>query len=322
MQILEGKVEGADNVRFDKYITENAHGDLKVTRSQLKTRFVSLEVNGKAAKLSRPMKDGDVFKLVLEDEATTDIVAEDLPLEVLFENDDVWVISKAQGMVTHPAHGNWNGTLANALLSRMDSASMPPRAGIVHRLDKDTSGIIIAAKHARAQEFLAEQFRKRRTEKFYIAIVQGVPTIRQGRIETWLARDSLNRKRFAVSDEGVGKKALSEYRVLAAGGSGSAPVSLLLFKILTGRTHQIRVHCRHLGCPILGDPIYGRQKREEARYSLMLHAYYLTIQLPGEEAPRAFTAPVPERFLSCALFPASALGHETILAAIASWPSF
>ncbi|MBN2874791.1 MAG: RluA family pseudouridine synthase, partial [Spirochaetales bacterium] len=223
--------------------------------------------------------------------------AEAIPLRVLYEDANVIVVDKPQGMVVHPAHGNWSGTLANALLGRCEKPEhAPPRAGIVHRLDKDTSGVIIAARSAAAQEFLSAQFRNRVAEKTYLAIVTRVPRATSGRVDDWLARDPKNRKRFAPAPEGTGKRAISDWRVLAT--SGGAAV--LAMGLRTGRTHQLRVHCRELGCPIFGDPVYGSPDRRLPGATLMLHAYELRVLLPGMDVVSTFRAPVPERFLDAA----------------------
>lgn len=295
MAQLEGIVGEAGATRLDRYIADDMG---LLSRSQFKARFVSAVVNGRDAKPSRPLKPGDRFVIQLLDEVdrSSASMPEDLPITVLYEDDQVLVVDKAQGMVVHPAHGNWSGTLANALLGRIGSAGVPPRAGIVHRLDKDTSGVIIAARSAATQEALAAQFRDRTTIKTYIAITQRRPALPRGRIDTWLARDPRDRKRFAAAPEGTGKRAISEWRVLAEA-AGYAVVAL---RPKTGRTHQLRVHCRDLGCPILGDPIYGKPDRRFATASLMLHAYELQIRLPGSDEVSIFRAPIPERMVSIA----------------------
>lgn len=299
MAVITGVARTDTEMRLDRYLAER---EGLLTRSQLKTRLLKASVNGTAVKLSRPVKDGDRFELELRDEPDRSEEAEDLSLSILYRDGRVVVVDKAQGMVTHPAHGNWSGTLANALLGlelrdpiHGDAPGGPPaRAGIVHRLDKDTSGCIIAARDAEAQEFLAAQFRSRSAVKTYRAIVVGKPKSPSGRVDTWLARDPGNRKRFAVSPEGTGKRALSEWTVLASVGG----YSYLELRLFTGRTHQLRVHCRHLGCPILGDPIYGKKDARFPEASLMLHAHELRICLPGEEDSRLFRAPIPERFIN------------------------
>jgi len=292
-ELLSGTVDSELPVRLDVYIAET----LKLlSRSQLKSRCMTAAVNGRSVKLSRIIQSGDQYRIELMALAETSLVAEQLPLDIIYEDSAVIVVNKAQGMVTHPAHGNWRGTLANALLGRQsqgDQANAPQRAGIVHRLDKDTSGVIIAARNAPAQDFLAAQFRDRSTVKYYLAIVSGQAPAVQGRVDDWLARDPRERKRFAPAAEGSGKRAVSDYQVLAS----AAGCSLLLLRPRTGRTHQLRVHCLKLGCPILGDPIYGRPGRLLPGASLMLHAAQLSIRLPAEELLRRFEAPLPEHFL-------------------------
>ncbi|MGD9940866.1 MAG: RluA family pseudouridine synthase [Clostridia bacterium] len=318
MEILEGTVVIDVDSRLDRYIAENL-GIL--TRSQLKARLVRAIVNGREVKLSRPVHDGDRFSLELEPEASRVELAEDLDLSVVYEDDSVIVVDKPQGMVTHPAHGNWQGTLANGLLGRFAAArevagpagkssgepsgepvgypegtqaepSVPARAGIVHRLDKDTSGVIIAARNAVAQEFLAAQFRERSTSKLYYAIVKGRPPAASGRLDSWQARDPANRKRFAPSEQGRGKRAVTDWKLLGASGD----YAFLALKPRTGRTHQLRVHCRQMGCPIVGDPVYAKKDARFPEATLMLHAAELRIIIPGESEIRCFSTPLPERF--------------------------
>ncbi|MDX9959291.1 MAG: RluA family pseudouridine synthase [Spirochaetia bacterium] len=318
MEILEGTVVIDVDSRLDRYIAENL-GIL--TRSQLKARLVRAFVNGREVKLSRLVHDGDRFSLELEPEASRVELAEDLDLSVVYEDDSVIVVDKPQGMVTHPAHGNWQGTLANGLLGRFAAArevagpagkssgepsgepvgypegtqaepSVPARAGIVHRLDKDTSGVIIAARNAVAQEFLAAQFRERSTSKLYYAIVKGRPPAASGRLDSWQARDPANRKRFAPSEQGRGKRAVTDWKLLGASGD----YAFLALKPRTGRTHQLRVHCRQMGCPIVGDPVYAKKDARFPEATLMLHAAELRIIIPGESEIRCFSTPLPERF--------------------------
>ena len=306
MARIENSVETSVALRFDRYIAEELG---LLSRSQLKARLVSFMVNGKDSKLSRLVQTGDRYCLELIDEVdrSSATIPEDIPLTILYEDASVIVVDKPQGMVVHPAHGNWSGTLANALLGRFygdgEPVDAPPRAGIVHRLDKDTSGVIIAGKTAAAQEFLASQFRDRTTGKTYLALTKRSPRARVsvgaringsgGVIDNYLARDPKDRKRYALSEEGEGKRAISEWRILAESG-GYAVVALHL---RTGRTHQLRVHCKALGSPILGDPIYGEADRRFPKASLMLHARELRICLPGDTEASVFRAPVPERFL-------------------------
>lgn len=302
---IEARVGDGWSGRLDRYVADELG---TVSRSQFKARFASATVNGKDAKPSRELKAGDAVVVELRDEEDRSERAESIPLSVLYEDGDAIVVDKPQGMVTHPAHGNWSGTLGNALLGRAaegarrggPEGARPSRAGIVHRLDKDTSGVIIAAKNARAQEFLSAQFRERTTVKTYLAIVKGRPRATagavgqdSGHIDTWLARDPKDRKRFSVSPEGRGKRAVSDWKVL----SEANGYCLVALRPKTGRTHQLRVHMRHAGCPIVGDPLYGRPDPRLPGATLMLHARELRIRLPGAAAVSRFVAPVPERFL-------------------------
>lgn len=287
-------------VRVDRYVADELH---LLTRSQVKARGALLFVNGKPAKVSTLLRGGETLAVEWTEEASPDLLPEELPIEVLHDDERVVVVNKAQGMVTHPGHGNRRGTLANALLWRLAhagapaGAASPARAGIVHRLDKDTSGVIIAAKDAETQAFLAAQFKDRSTRKEYLAIARGRPGSPGGRIENRLGRDRRDRKRFAivggVDDAAAGGRvAVTDWKVLATYG----PFTLFSLRPRTGRTHQLRVHLASLGMPILGDPIYGKPDREFPGASLMLHAYRLRISLPGSAGPSLFKAPLPERF--------------------------
>jgi 23S rRNA pseudouridine1911/1915/1917 synthase len=293
-----GVAAACQGERADKYLSET----LKLmTRSQLKARNANLRVNGREEKLSRKLKEGDNLELSWESEPSQSFDPEDLEVSVLFENSNVIVFDKAQGMVTHPAAGHWSGTLANAALFRVrnsqdQAGAILPRGGIVHRLDKDTSGVIIVAKNAQAHGFLAEQFKQRLVKKEYIAIIKGFPPLERGRIENYLGRDKRDRKKFAIFEK-EGKHAITDYRVLKSWtmGDGCRYCIAALYP-RTGRTHQLRVHMAGLGCPILGDPIYGKKDAWYPDATLMLHARRLKICLPEEASWRIFSAPLPERF--------------------------
>jgi 23S rRNA pseudouridine1911/1915/1917 synthase len=290
-------------LRLDRYIAENL---CLLSRSQIKARDLEARVNGKAVKISRIIKNGDKIELSWNEAPPVNLIPENIPLDIIFENSRAVVINKPQGMVVHPGAGNWQGTLANALYHRSlelcritDEGAAPGlRPGIVHRLDKDTSGVIIAAYDDEALAFLAEQFKHRKARKTYIAIVSGIPKEKKGRIETFIARDPKDRKRFTVSAKGLaqsktpGRASLTLYSVIKTWQSHS----LLLLRPKTGRTHQIRVHLRHLGHPVAGDTIYGFTDPVFQNAGLMLHSRSLAITLPGETEQRVFKAPLPERF--------------------------
>ena len=304
--------EGTGKLRLDAFCSSILTG---MTRSQLKTGIQSVQLNGRQAKLSSAVQAGDRISLIWENPLPDVLIPEHIPLCVLYEDDDVIVVNKRAGMVTHPAAGNWTGTLVQALAyyrlhtspihdefarrlaAEQERGSFADllRAGIVHRLDKDTSGILITARNAESEAFLKNEFKLRRTEKYYLAILNGVPEKPAGIIETSVFRDGHSRIRFSASaDPSKGKYARSRYKVLRV----YERYALVLFKIDTGRTHQIRLHARFIGCPVLGDPLYGKKEAEWKPYGLMLHAYRLCITLPSTREKAVFTAPPPRKFLT------------------------
>ena len=312
--------------RLDKYISSLPNG---LGRSKLKSGVHEILVNSQPAKLSSKVRAGDLIDIQWEDSVPDNINPEDIPLKIIFENDDVTVVNKEQGMVTHPAAGNWSGTLVNALLHRWGRASLSQikdgqssqdlarlRPGIVHRLDKDTSGIIITAKNRGAEDWLQAQFQSRRLCKEYILIVRGCPPQKDGLVDTYIIRDPADRKRFkaeplegkkkfqkfgddAEKNKGgdlpcaaAGKRSQTLYHVVSVYGG----YSLVRVRLLTGRTHQIRVHMKFLGCPVLGDAIYSKKDAAFPNATLMLHARLLKIKLPGQNNFSVFKAAVPDRF--------------------------
>jgi 23S rRNA pseudouridine1911/1915/1917 synthase len=286
-------ISSQENIRIDKYIADY----LKIMkRSQLKTRKAEIRINHRPAKLSSHVQPGDLIEVYYDEIIASELMGEDIPLDIIFENDSVIVVNKQQGMVVHPGKGNSSGTLVHALIhhcSELDTSfqAETQRPGIVHRLDKDTSGVIIAAKNPEALEYLSNQFKKRTAKKKYIAIVKGELQRYSGTISFPIGRDPKNRKKFAHIKEG-GKEALTEYRSLRH----LKGYTLLQLTPKTGRTHQLRVHMSNAGNPILGDPVYSRKDKRLPNASLMLHAFLLQIQLPGEKGKRTFRAALPKRF--------------------------
>ena len=282
----------ADGRRLDVLLSEAAG----LTRS----RVASLMEDGQVAvdgavqtKAGFKAKAGQVVTLVIPAPKPAVPQAQDIPLTILYEDDDLAVVVKPCGMVVHPAAGNEDGTLVNALLHHLDSLGGiggELRPGIVHRLDKDTSGLLLVAKNDAAQLALSEQLSARTMEKHYRALVEGAPREDSGRVEAAIARSKKDRKKMAVDDEG--REAITEWTVLQRGRG----VALLDVHILTGRTHQIRVHMRHIGHPVCGDPIYGSQKGAKVP-RLMLHAYSLTFTHPASGERMTFTADLPAEFL-------------------------
>lgn len=291
--------------RLDKYICDHTPN---MNRSKLKSGLVTILVNGKPQKISYKVRPSDRIDVQWEENVPDNIDPEDIPLDIVYEDDNVCVVNKKQGMVTHPASGNWSGTLVNALLFHWNRQSIPElktgsaseilsnrRPGIVHRLDKDTSGLIITAKNRDTEEFLGNQFRNHnKIYKEYICICMGRPQHSHGIIETQIIRDPKDRKRFkAVVGTDEGKFASSYYRCISCYGE----YSLMRVRINTGRTHQIRVHMKYLNCPILGDQIYSRPDRKFPGATLMLHSRKMRIYIPGIRNKMEFVSPTPPRFV-------------------------
>jgi 23S rRNA pseudouridine1911/1915/1917 synthase len=273
-----------------------------------------VHVEGKAeTEARRKMKPGEATSILLPAPAPALPAPQAIPLTILYEDDDLIVIDKPAGLVVHPAPGHQGGTLVNALLAHcggsLSGIGGVSRPGIVHRLDKDTSGVMVVAKNDRAHRALSEQFaahgRDGRLHRAYLAFVWGVPERRTGRIEAAIGRSTTNRQKMSVSRSGSARHAVTHYEVLE--GFGSPPtVSLLRCRLETGRTHQIRVHMAHIGHPLLGDPIYGRSHAasagklgEEARKKLhdlgrqALHASELGFIHPVTGKPMRFESPLP-----------------------------
>ncbi|MCF7943926.1 MAG: RluA family pseudouridine synthase [Spirochaetia bacterium] len=286
-----------DSIRIDKYICEN---EALFKRSQLFLRGTVFYCNGRMVKPSKKVFDGDTVEIQFNDLPITEVHPEEIPLNIIFENASVLVLNKQQGVVVHPGAGNYHNTLIQGVLFRYSQMrkAFPDnnlRPGIVHRLDKDTSGIIVIAKDTDTLEYISSQFKKRKVEKYYIAIVKGeLPSGKKGRVQTCIARDPSNRKKFKNfhTTSQKGKFADTEYFVLKK----YQGYSLLRIKLNTGRTHQIRLHMKHIGHPILGDIVYGNTDKRFNESTLMLHALSIRFKLPESRGMSKFTAEMPERF--------------------------
>jgi 23S rRNA pseudouridine1911/1915/1917 synthase len=214
-------------------------------------------------KISVSMKvaAGQMFIITLPPPVPLDTVAQDIPLTIVHEDADLIVIDKPAGLVVHPAAGNLDGTLVNALLhhceGRLSGIGGVARPGIVHRIDKDTSGLLVVAKSDKAHEGLARQFKDHSIDRLYAAIVYGVPNPAAGTVDTWIGRSDADRKKMAVHREGRGKHAVTHYRTTQR----LRDAALVECKLETGRTHQVRVHMHHIGHPLIGDPVYGRERK-------------------------------------------------------------
>jgi 23S rRNA pseudouridine1911/1915/1917 synthase len=292
------------NFRFDKETPERLDKYLvgllqEFSRSRIQGLIENscVDVNGQPAKKAgQTLEKGSDVIVRIPAPVPTALVAEEIPLDVIFENDDLIVVNKPAGMVVHPAAGHSSGTLVNAVLGYepdIEGIGGEERPGVVHRLDKETSGLILMAKNERAHRWLQDQFRLRKVEKTYLALVDGKPPTPAGRVEAFIGRDPKQRKKMAIVSEKKGREAISEYKTLESFNKHT----LLEFHPLTGRTHQIRLHCAFLGCPIVGDPIYGRRNSTLELNRHFLHAAKLRITLPNEKHPRTFEAELPEELV-------------------------
>lgn len=279
--------------RLDKFLVSNLT-EFSRARIQGLTADGFVTVNGVAAKKAgQVIEDGDDIEVRIPPPMPSGLVAEDIPLDIIFENDDLIVVNKPAGMVVHPAAGHYSGTLVNAVLGYdpdLEGIGGEERPGLVHRLDKETSGLIVLAKNERAHNWLQDQFRLRKVEKTYLALVDGKPPTPAGRVEAPIGRDPSHRKKMAILQPGKGREAVSEYKTLKSFKNHT----LLEFHPLTGRTHQIRLHCQLLGCPIVGDAVYGKRSPSVTIGRHFLHAFQLKVILPGEKQPRMFEAGLPD----------------------------
>ena len=288
-------VEEIEPVRLDAWLAEE-EGDLSRSRWQALIEEGRVTVNGRTVKKNRRVSDGD--RVVWQIPAPVEAVPqpEDIPLDILYEDRDLIVINKPAGLVVHPAAGNETGTLVNALLHHCtDLAGIggEKRPGIVHRLDKDTSGVMVAAKNEPALNELARQFRYRETEKDYLALVWGVPQEKRGTVRGTIGRHPIHRKKMAV-DVRNGRNAVSHYEVIET----FDDATLVRVRIETGRTHQVRVHMAHLKHPVIGDTVYGRARKANIRAGRqMLHAAKLSFVHPKSSKRLLFEAPLPEDFV-------------------------
>jgi len=278
-----------EGIRIDKFLAQR-FPQYSRTYFQYLIETGSVLLNGEVVKKRIVPEEGDEIEVCFQaiPEASSSLIPESIPLEILYEDEHILAINKPPGMVTHPAPGHWSGTFVNALLGHCKEiapGSDPLRPGIVHRLDKDTSGILLAAKTTPAHQRLIELFTERRMQKLYLAVCAGRP--QNGIINAPIARHPVHRKEMAVLPDG--REAITEVQVAAF----NEKASLVLLKPKTGRTHQIRVHMKHIGCPILGDPIYGRKDSHGPQRQL-LHAYRLEFDHPITGSSMRITAPIPE----------------------------
>jgi 23S rRNA pseudouridine1911/1915/1917 synthase len=292
-QILSFRYEEAVPSRLDKFLVA-CMPDFSRTRLQNLIENGLILVDGTIAhKSGQSINQGSIIQVKIPPPEPTELVPEDIPLDIIFENDDLIVVNKPAGMVVHPAAGHTSGTLVHAALGHapeMMGIGGEKRPGVVHRLDKDTSGLILLAKNDQAHRWLQDQFRLRKTIKTYIALVDGKPPTPSGRIEAPVGRDGIHRKLMTITSYKKGREAVSEYRTLETFNNHV----LLEVHPLTGRTHQIRLHLKYIGCPVAGDKVYGHTHSTIPVKRQFLHASQLTIQLPNDEKATTFNAPLPQ----------------------------
>lgn len=267
--------------------------DLSRTRIQRLIRSGLVKIDGLI--ITKPgfrLNGGEVVEILIPAPTPSTLQAEKIPIDIVFETEDLLLVNKPAGMVVHPSVGHDTGTLVHAALAHspeMEGVGGEIRPGVVHRLDKDTSGLIILAKNDAAHHELQQQFKDRSVEKVYLALVDGQPPTPSGRIEAYIGRDPRYRKRMAVVPSGKGREAITIYHTKES----FSEHSLLEVHPKTGRTHQIRVHLAYIQCPVVGDREYGRKRPTLPIERQFLHAASLTIRLPGESTSRRFEAPLP-----------------------------
>lgn len=277
--------------RLDVYLSEK----LDKTRSAIKKLIEdkNVTVNGKVEKAGKTLREGDEITVILPDPVKLDLEAENIPLDIIYQDEDIAIINKPQGMTVHAGNGVHGSTLVNALLYHLDSLSGINgviRPGIVHRIDKDTSGLLVVAKNDAAHVSLSEQIKNKTCHRIYLALVEGVVKENDGVIDTFIGRSDKNRTMMAVKQDG--RRAVTHYRVIKR----YKDYTLMEFSLETGRTHQIRVHTKYLGHPVVGDPVYGYKTQKFKLNGQLLHAFRLELTHPRSGERMVFEAPLPDYF--------------------------
>ena len=282
------------NMRLDKILVSFMPDKSRTYISKLIDEGNCL-VNDKPAKASLKLKAGDIIQINVPEDKPLEVNAEDLPLDIVYEDKDILIINKQQGMVVHPSNGHWEHTLVNAILHHCQDLSGINgviRPGIVHRIDKDTSGLICVAKNDVAHKFLAEQLKDHTMARDYIALVRGVIQENNGTIDMPIGRDKNNRQKMAVTHTNS-KEAVTHFKVLKRFSNNT----LIECKLVTGRTHQIRVHMAHIGYPVEGDPLYGSRTYDKLyKGGQLLTAYKLRLIHPTSKKEMEFEIELPSYF--------------------------
>ena len=277
-----------DNIRLDQYLKE----ELDISRSKVQKliKEEKIKVNGKVVNSSYKVKKDDLIEVHDELDFEINVEKEDIPLDIVYEDEYLLIINKKSGMVVHPAPGNYSGTLVNALLGKFSLSNDAIRPGIVHRIDKDTSGLLVVAKDDKTHFLLSEMIKKKEVERLYLAIVDGVIKNETGTIDAPLGRDPNNRQKMLVTDVNS-KDAITHFRVLKRFKNNT----LIECKLETGRTHQIRVHMQYIGFPISNDPVYNKSKKTTS-FGQMLHSKSIRFVHPITKKELYFECDVPKEF--------------------------
>ncbi len=278
-----------DKIRIDKYLTEKT--DLSRSKIQKLIDDGKILVNGNEVSSNYKVKLNDKIEIKEEDmDFSIDIVKENIPLDIVYEDEYLLVINKKSGMVTHPAPGNYTGTLVNALLYKFDLEGDPIRPGIVHRLDKDTSGLMVVAKNEKVHDLLASMIKDKKVERHYLALVEGVIPHETGTIDAPIGRDIYNRQKMAVTDVN-GKDSITHFKVLKR----YKDKTLVECVLETGRTHQIRVHMAYIKHPVVNDPLYNKKKADS--FGQMLHSKSIKFTHPITGKEIYYEVEPPKEFM-------------------------
>lgn len=281
------------NIRLDKMVSE-LEPDISRTAIQRMIEQGNILVNGKTTRISYKVSLNDIITVHEEEPEETNLLPENIPLDVIYEDDDILIVNKEKGMVVHPGNGNPDGTLVNAVLARcknsLSGIGGKIRPGVVHRIDKDTSGLVIIAKNDKAHINISNQIKNREVLKIYVALVRGLIKENEAVINMPIGRSSKDRKKMAVDKNG--KEAITEFKVL----NRFDGYTYIEVKIKTGRTHQIRVHMAEIGYPIVGDAVYSNGKNPFGVVGQMLHANVLEFKHPTTNKLMHFEAPLPPYF--------------------------
>ena len=286
-----------EDIRLDAYISKKIEDLSRMTVKRLLDEG-NILVNGKTPKASYKVSTGDVIDIKIDDPKEIKLEAQDIPIDVIYEDDDIIVVNKPKGLVVHPANGNPDGTLVNAIMAickdSLSGIGGEIRPGIVHRLDKDTSGLLIVAKNDKAHINMSEQIKDRKVKKTYVALVRGQVPENEATINMPIGRSTKDRKKMAVTKNG--KEAVTHFKVIGRYTTKNASYTLLEIKIDTGRTHQIRVHMAEIGHPVIGDMVYSNGKNEFGIEGQCLHARKLEFKHPITGKEMKLEAPLPEYF--------------------------